>query len=86
MKSVSPSKLEAIVFDVGETIIDETSTWEAVADAAGVSRFTFMATIGGLMASGGSHRDVFEVFGVSMSRSRGRPCGPRICTPTLARA
>ena len=64
MKSVSPSKLEAIVFDVGETIIDETSTWEAVADAAGVSRFTFMATIGGLMASGGSHRDVFEVFGI----------------------
>jgi len=60
-----PSKLEAVVFDVGETLIDETRTWEAVADAAGVTRFTFMATLGGLIAAGRSHREIFDRFGVS---------------------
>ena len=58
-------RLEALVFDVGEALIDETRTWEAVADAAGVPRFTFMATLGGLIAAGRSHREIFERFGVS---------------------
>jgi FMN phosphatase YigB (HAD superfamily) len=61
----SRSKLAAVVFDVGETLIDETRTWEAIADAAGVTRFTFMATLGGLVAAGRSHREIFDRFGVS---------------------
>ena len=49
---VSVTRLEAVVFDAGETLIDETRTWEAVADAAGIPRFTFMAALGGLIAAG----------------------------------
>ena len=30
----------AVVFDVGETLVDGTRNWEAVADACGVPRFT----------------------------------------------
>ena len=60
-----PRKLAALVFDVGETLIDETRTWEVVADAVGVPRFTFMATLGGLIAAGRSHREIFDRFGVS---------------------
>jgi FMN phosphatase YigB (HAD superfamily) len=58
------ARIEAVVFDVGETLIDETRTWEAVADTAGVTRFTFMATLGGLIAAGRSHREIFDRFGV----------------------
>ena len=53
------------MFDVGETLVDETPTWEAVADAAGVMQFTFMAALGGLIAAGRSHRESFDPFGVS---------------------
>jgi len=36
----------AVVFDVGETLVDETRNWERVADACGVPRFTLMALVG----------------------------------------
>jgi FMN phosphatase YigB (HAD superfamily) len=32
--------LKAVVFDAGETLVDETGIWERAADAAGVPRFT----------------------------------------------
>ncbi|HEX6868955.1 MAG TPA: hypothetical protein VF119_09125, partial [Candidatus Limnocylindrales bacterium] len=57
-------RLQAVVFDVGETLIDETRTWEAHADAVGVPRFTFMAAIGALIAAGRSHRESFAILGV----------------------
>lgn len=44
--------VKAIVFDVGETLVDETRSWEEVADASGVSRFTFMALAGAAIARG----------------------------------
>jgi FMN phosphatase YigB (HAD superfamily) len=56
--------IEAVVFDVGETLVDETRGWEAIADALGVPRFTFLAVIGGLAARGESHRRVYELLGV----------------------
>ena len=40
------TRLEAVVFDFGETLYDETRAWSAVADAAGVPRVTFMAMLG----------------------------------------
>jgi FMN phosphatase YigB (HAD superfamily) len=58
------ARIEAVVFDVGETLIDETRTWEAMADAVGVPRFTFMAAVGALIAAGRSHRETFAVLGV----------------------
>ena len=33
----------AVVFDVGETLVDEKRNWERVADECGVPRFTLMA-------------------------------------------
>ena len=52
------------MFDVGETLIDETRTWEAMADAAGVPRFTFMATVGGAHRGWSLAPRDFAVLGV----------------------
>src|SRR5207244_3707626 len=55
----------AIVFDVGETLVDETLACERMADAAGVPRFTFMALIGAAIARGGRPYDlVWEWLGI----------------------
>lgn len=48
----------AVVFDVGETLVDETSTCERLADAAGVPRFTFMALAGAAIVRGLQPQDV----------------------------
>jgi FMN phosphatase YigB (HAD superfamily) len=50
-----------MVFDVGETLVDETRNWEHVADACGVPRFTLMALVGATIARGESHRLVNDV-------------------------
>jgi FMN phosphatase YigB (HAD superfamily) len=54
--------VEAVVFDVGETLVDETRVWGEWADWLGVPRLTFMAALGGVIARGGEHREVFELF------------------------
>jgi HAD superfamily hydrolase (TIGR01549 family) len=59
----------AVVFDVGETLVDETSNWEHAADACGVPRFTLMALVGAAAARGESHRSAFERLGVRPPRS-----------------
>jgi FMN phosphatase YigB (HAD superfamily) len=51
--------VEAVVFDVGETLIDESAHWTAVAAAAGVPTLTFFGVMGGLIARG---RDFDEVW------------------------
>jgi FMN phosphatase YigB (HAD superfamily) len=61
---VSQPSIEAVVFDFGETLYDETRAWSAIADAAGVPRLTFMATLGGLIAQGRPHRAIFGAFGM----------------------
>jgi FMN phosphatase YigB (HAD superfamily) len=53
-----------VAFDVGETLIDETSMWELAADVAGVPRFTLMGVLGGLAARGAHHDDVWGILGV----------------------
>jgi HAD superfamily hydrolase (TIGR01549 family) len=52
------------VFDVGETLIDETRLWERAADAAGAPRFTLMGIVGGLAARGEHHLRAWELLGV----------------------
>ncbi len=54
--------VRAVVFDVGETLIDETRIWAAWADHLGVPRLTFLAVLGAVIARGGDHRDAFELF------------------------
>ena len=56
--------VKAVVFDVGETLADETRLWERAADAAGVPRFTLMGIVGGLAARGEHHRRAWELLGV----------------------
>jgi FMN phosphatase YigB (HAD superfamily) len=65
--------LKAVVFDVGETLIDETGMWERAADAARVPRFTLMGMLGGLAARGARHSKVWEILAVEWPASTWRP-------------
>lgn len=56
--------LKAVVFDVGETLIDETGMWERAAEVAGVPRFTLMGVLGGLAARGEHHTRAWELLRV----------------------
>jgi FMN phosphatase YigB (HAD superfamily) len=56
--------LKAVVFDVGETLMDETRLWERVADAAGVPRFTLMGILGGLAARGEHYSRLWQLLDV----------------------
>jgi HAD superfamily hydrolase (TIGR01509 family) len=56
--------LKAVVFDVGETLVDETGLWERAANLAGVPRFTVMGILGGLIARGERHSRVWELLRV----------------------
>ena len=53
----------AIVFDVGETIVDETRAWSGWADWLGIPRLTFLAVCGAVIASGElDHREPLRIF------------------------
>jgi HAD superfamily hydrolase (TIGR01509 family) len=54
--------VRAVVFDVGETLVDETRIWSAWADWLGVPRLTFMAVLGALIERGGDHLDPLRLF------------------------
>ena len=61
----------AVFFDIGETLVDETRTWERAADAAGVPRFTLMGVLGGLAARGEHHARVWDVLDVERPATHG---------------
>lgn len=54
--------IRALVFDVGETLIDETRIWSRWADRLGVPRLTFMGVLGGMAALDRGHREAFELI------------------------
>ena len=56
--------VEAVVFDIGETLVDETGMWERAAAVAGVTPFALMGVLGGLAARGEPHSRVWEILGV----------------------
>ncbi|MHA7144962.1 HAD family hydrolase [Arthrobacter sp. TmT3-37] len=56
--------VHALVFDVGETLVDESRAWTIQAERAGVTPFTLMGTLGALIAQDKDHRGVWEVLGV----------------------
>jgi FMN phosphatase YigB (HAD superfamily) len=58
----------AVVFDVGETLVDETRNWERVADECGVPRFTLMALIGAAAERGERPHKALEWLDVKPSR------------------
>jgi len=53
--------IKAVVFDVGETLIDETRIWTRWARRLGVSPFVLMGALGGMAALDRSHRAAFEL-------------------------
>ena len=56
------TSVRAVVFDVGETLVDETRAWSEWADWLGVPRLTFLAVCGAVIERGGDHREPFEIF------------------------
>jgi len=64
--------IRAVFFDIGETLVDETRLWNGWARYLGVSRQTFHAALGEIIASGQGHRTVFERFrsGFDIDRAR----------------
>jgi FMN phosphatase YigB (HAD superfamily) len=79
--------VEAVVFDVGETLVDETRAWEAAADACGVPRFTLMALVGAMIEAGRPHGDALGLLGIEPPRQAffeeqwypdARPCLARL--------
>ncbi|MFJ8582321.1 HAD family hydrolase [Micromonospora sp. NPDC093277] len=54
--------IDAIFFDVGGTILDESREFETWADWLGVPRHTLSAVFGAVIARGLDYRETFEVF------------------------
>lgn len=56
------SVIKAVVFDVGECLVDETREYGTWADWLGVPRHTFAAMFGAVIAQGRDYRQVFQEF------------------------
>ncbi len=54
--------VRAVVFDVGETLVDETRVWLEWADRVAVPRLTFLAVLGAVIERGGDHREPFAML------------------------
>ena len=54
--------IRAVVFDVGETLVDETRIWSDWADWLGVPRLTFLAVVGAMIERTTDHRDPIRLF------------------------
>ncbi|SNT09312.1 haloacid dehalogenase superfamily, subfamily IA, variant 1 with third motif having Dx(3-4)D or Dx(3-4)E [Streptosporangium subroseum] len=54
--------VRVVVFDVGETLIDETRIWSRWADRLGVTRFTMLGVLGGMAALGQSFDEAFRII------------------------
>ncbi|MFE6103621.1 HAD family hydrolase [Streptomyces laurentii] len=54
--------IRAVVFDVGECLVDETREYGTWADWLGVPRHTFATMLGAVIAQGRDYRDVFQEF------------------------
>ncbi|GGO86513.1 HAD family hydrolase [Wenjunlia tyrosinilytica] len=54
--------IRAVVFDVGECLVDESREYGTWADWLGVPRHTFSAMFGAVIAQGRDYRETFQVF------------------------
>jgi HAD superfamily hydrolase (TIGR01549 family) len=54
--------VSAVVFDVGETLLDDSREWGAWADWVGVSRHTFSTVLGAVTAAGRDNAETFQYF------------------------
>ena len=60
--------IRVAVFDIGETLVDETRAWSEQAHAAGVTPLTLFAALGVLIERGQDHRLVWTLLGVDPPR------------------
>jgi FMN phosphatase YigB (HAD superfamily) len=56
------TRLSAVFFDAGETLVDETREYGTWADWLGVPRHTFSAVFGAVIARGDDYRETFQHF------------------------
>ncbi len=54
--------IRAVVFDVGECLVDETREYGTWADWLGVPRHSFSAAFGAVIAQGRDYRETFQIF------------------------
>jgi HAD superfamily hydrolase (TIGR01509 family) len=54
--------IRSTVFDVGETLIDETRIFQRWADRMGIPRLAFLGTLGAVLNSGGEVSDAFRLM------------------------
>lgn len=66
--------IKAVVFDVGETLVDETREYGAWADWLGVPRHTFSSVFDAVIAQARDYREVFQFFrpGFRLDEERAR--------------
>jgi HAD superfamily hydrolase (TIGR01549 family) len=71
---MTASRIRAVVFDVGEVLIDESTEYGTWADWLGVPRHTFSAMFGAVIARGEDYRTVFQHFrpGFDLNQERQR--------------
>jgi FMN phosphatase YigB (HAD superfamily) len=50
-----------VLFDIGETLVDETRWWSDWADYLGVSRLALMAVLGAVIERGEDHMETFRI-------------------------
>lgn len=60
-----PNGIQCVVFDVGETLVDESRYWTDLAIRAGVTPVTLSAVLGSLIERGESHTRLWDALGVS---------------------
>ncbi|GAA1448186.1 hypothetical protein GCM10009602_38980 [Nocardiopsis tropica] len=66
--------IRTVVFDVGETLVDETRIFARWADRFGIPHMAFFGTIGGVIASGGTLTEGFRLLvpGFDLARESAR--------------
>jgi N-acetyl-D-muramate 6-phosphate phosphatase len=58
----APVTIRAVVFDIGETLLDDSREYAAWADWIGVPRHTFSAVLGAVTAEGRDNTETFPYF------------------------
>jgi HAD superfamily hydrolase (TIGR01662 family) len=58
------TRITTVIFDLGETLVDETRQWQIVAEATGVPCFTLAAVLGSALERGLDHGAVWAELGI----------------------
>jgi HAD superfamily hydrolase (TIGR01549 family) len=62
--TVLHNQVTTVVFDIGETLVDETMMWTRAAADAGVTPFTLMGVLGATIERGVHHNETWGILGV----------------------